>query len=125
VTEEDALSANLILWGDPGSNVYLSKIVGRLPLQWSREKLIFAGQNYDAATHAPVLIYPNPTSRGRYVVINSGVTFREEDLLTNSQQIPKLPDWAIVNLNTPPDAKNPGEVVDAGFFDEEWQVPKK
>jgi hypothetical protein len=124
ITAEDAASAHLILWGDPGSNAYLAKVVGGLPVQWTREKLVFAGQTYDAAQHAPVLIYPNPASPGNYVVLNSSITFREEDLLTNSQQIPKLPDWAIVNLNTPPDAKNPGEIVNAGFFDESWKVNK-
>jgi hypothetical protein len=30
-----------------------------------------------------------------------------------------------VNLDTPPDERNPGLVVDAGFFDEMWRVPGK
>ena len=52
-------------------------------------------------------------------------TFREQALLNNADQIPKLPDWAIVDLNTPPDGKWPGEVKAAGFFDEKWNVPAK
>jgi hypothetical protein len=50
---------------------------------------------------------------------------REEALLNNAQQVAKLPDWAVVNLNTAPDSKNPGEVVNAGFFDRFWKVPQR
>ena len=125
LTAEDVAASNLILWGDPSSNTVLAKLLARLPLQWTRDKLTFAGQTYDAKEHAPVLIYPNPANPSRYIVLNSGPTFREEALLNNAQQIPKLPDWAIINLNTPPDARNPGEVVNAGFFDEQWRAPGK
>ncbi len=125
LTAEDVAASNLILWGDPGSNAALAKILARLPLQWTRDKLTLAGQTYDATQHAPILIYPNPANPSRYLVLNSGVTFREEALLTNAQQTPKLPDWAVIDLRTPPDTKWPGLVLDAGFFDEAWQWPKK
>jgi hypothetical protein len=59
------------------------------------------------------------------VVLNSGPTFREGHDRTNSLQNPKLPDWAVVDLATPPDAQTPGKVVDAGFFDEEWKWRKR
>ncbi len=125
LTADDVANSNLILWGDPGSNAALAKLLARLPLQWTRDKLTFAGQTYDAAHHAPVLIFPNPANPSKYLVINSGPTFREEALLNNAQQTPKLPDWAIIDIDTPPDGKNPGEVVNAGFFDEQWKVPVK
>lgn len=125
LTAGDVANSNLILWGDPGSNAALAKILARLPLQWTRDKLTLAGQTYDATQHAPILIYPNPANPSRYLVLNSGVTFREEALLTNAQQTPKLPDWAVIDLRTPPDTKWPGLVLDAGFFDETWQWPKK
>jgi hypothetical protein len=32
-----------------------------------------------------------------------------------------LPDWAIIDLRTPPDSRYPGKVIAAGFFDERWQ----
>ena len=125
LTAEDVANSNLILWGDPGSNAALAKLLARLPLQWTRDKLTLAGQTYDATQHVPILIYPNPANPSRYLVLNSGVTFREEALLTNAQQTPKLPDWAVIDLRTPPDTKWPGLVLDAGFFDEAWQWPKK
>jgi hypothetical protein len=33
-----------------------------------------------------------------------------------------LPDWAVIDLNTPPNAIWPGKVVDANFFDEQWKL---
>ena len=44
-----------------------------------------------------MLIYPNPLNPKKYVVLNSGFTFREFDYLNNARQIPKLPDWAVVD----------------------------
>ncbi len=115
--------SNLILWGDPASNAMIKKVIDQLPIQWDAEKIVFAGQTYDAKHHAPILIFPNPLAPNRYVVINSGITFREAAALNNAQQTPKLPDWAIIDLDTPPDAEWPGKVVRAGFFDEAWQPP--
>ena len=58
------------------------------------------------------------------MVVNSGVTFREFDYTNNARQIPKLPDWAIVDTTTPPNDRYPGKVVTAGFFDEDWKLTK-
>jgi len=121
VKDEDIAKGNLILWGDPSSNAVLAKIVAKLPITWTAEKLIVNGKTYAAGDHAPILIYPNPLNPQKYVVINSGFTYREYDYLNNARQIAKLPDWAVVDLNTAPDTQNPGKVEEAGFFDEGWQ----
>jgi hypothetical protein len=71
---------------------------------------------------APVLIYPNPLNPKHYIVINSGFTYREYDYLNNARQTPKLPDWAIVDVDTPPNSRFPGKVVDANFFGEKWEL---
>jgi len=55
-------------------------------------------------------------------VLNSGFTFREFDYLNNARQIPKLPDYAVVDTRTPPDERWPGKIVTAGFFDEDWRL---
>jgi predicted esterase len=115
-------ASNLVLWGDPSSNGVLKRIADKLPVKWSKDGLEFGGTRYDAATHMPVLIFPNPLNPRRYVVLNSGFTFnRAVASGTNSQQTPKLPDWAIVDTTVPPDDRFPGKVVDAGFFDEQWR----
>jgi hypothetical protein len=42
--------------------------------------------------------------------------------LNNARQVPKLPDWAVIDLRTPPDSRYPGKVVAANFFGEKWEV---
>jgi len=122
IDEREIASANLILWGDPGSNSVLRKIADRLPIAWGRDAVVIAGQRFDAAHHAPVMIYPNPLNPSRYVVLNSSFTYREYAYLNNARQVPKLPDWAVVDLRTPPDSLWPGKIVAADFFDERWQL---
>lgn len=122
ITETDIVDSHLVLWGDPSSNAILAKILTKLPLTWDASKLVFAGKEYDTASTMPVLIFPNPLNPYKYIVLNSGPTFREDALLNNSQQIPKLPDWSFIDITTAPDGKWPGKVLDAGFFDEGWKV---
>lgn len=123
VTDDDIANSNLVLWGDPSSNAVLRKILSKLPLTWDAAKLVFAGKEHPSDSTMPVLIFPNPLNPDKYVVLNSGPTFREDALLNNSQQVPKLPDWAMIDINTAPDGKWPGKVIEAGFFDEDWKVP--
>jgi hypothetical protein len=122
VSDADIAASNLVLWGDPGSNRILARIADKLPVQWTADAVVVAGKRYAAGTHAPILIYPNPLNPKKYVVLNSGFTFREFDYLNNARQIPKLPDWAVVDTSTPPNDRYPGKIVTAGFFDEEWKL---
>lgn len=122
ITDADLAASNLVLWGDPSSNAVLARILTQLPLTWDTSKLIFAGKEYPAEQTMPILIFPNPLNPEKYIVLNSGPTFREDALLNNSQQIPKLPDWSLIDITTAPDGKWPGKVLNAGFFDESWKV---
>lgn len=122
VTAEDIAEHHLILWGDPQSNSLAAKVLPQLPLEWTAESLRIAGREFAAAGHVPVLIYPNPLNPRRYVVLNSGFTYREYDYLNNARQTPKLPDWAVFDLSEPPGPRWAGKVVAADFFDEAWQV---
>ena len=59
----------------------------------------------------------------RYVVINSGFTFPQYAGASNSQQTPKLPDWAILDMSVPLAERVGGKgVVDANFFGEKWEL---
>ena len=122
IAEDDIASSNLILFGDPDSNSVLGRIAKDLPVNWTAEAVVVGGRTYDASHHAPVLIYPNPLNPNRYVVLNSGFTYREYAYLNNARQVPKLPDWAIVDIRTPADSLWPGKIADASFFDESWKV---
>jgi predicted peptidase len=122
ISDAEIAASNLILWGDPGSNKVLARIADKLPVKWTADSLVVGGQRYPAATHVPILIYPNPLNPKKYVVLNSGFTFREADYLSNARQTPKLPDYAIVDITTPPDYRHPGRIVLAGFFNEAWEL---
>ena len=113
---------NLILWGDPSSNSVLKQIADRLPVKWTKDAITVGKQKYATDKNTLAAIYPNPLNPKRYVVLNSGFTFRMGAKTSNSLQTPKLPDWAVIDLKTPPNDNWPGQVVDAGFFDEHWQA---
>ena len=122
VTDEDIASANLVLWGDHSSNALLGRIHERLPIHWSEQGVQVGSRSFAAGHHEPILVYPYPLNPKRYVVLNSSFTFREYAYLNNARQVPMLPDWAIVDIRTPPDSRWPGKVVAADFFDESWKV---
>jgi hypothetical protein len=122
ISDSEIAMNNLVLWGDPQSNKLLAKIAGQLPIRWDGQGVHTALANYPASESVPVFIYPNPLNPKRYVVINSGFTFREFDYTNNARQSPKLPDWAIVDVSVPVSTRKPGGIVDAGFFDEEWKL---
>jgi hypothetical protein len=120
VSDADIAGSNLVLWGDPGSNQVLARIADRLPVKWTAAGVVVGKDRFSADTHAPILIFPNPLNPKKYVVLNSGFTFREFDYLNNARQNPKLPDYAVVDTSTPPNDRWPGKIVAAGFFNEDW-----
>ncbi len=122
VTDQDIKKYHLILWGDPQSNLLLKRINQRLPIRWEAGQVRVGERTFDAAHHAPAFIYPNPENPRKYVVINSGPTFREAHDRTNSLQNPKLPDWAVIDLRQPPSVEAPGGIAAADFFDERWRL---
>ncbi|MCI0705254.1 MAG: hypothetical protein L0241_29700, partial [Planctomycetia bacterium] len=76
--------ANWILWGDPQSNAVYAKMADRFPIKWSEKGVVIGKETYDAKKYVPAFIYKKPTGDTiyfKYVVINSGFTFREYDYL--------------------------------------------
>jgi hypothetical protein len=122
VTEADIADSNLILWGDPQSNKVLARIAAKLPIRWDARAIRVGKQTFPAGHHALAMIYPNPLNPKRYVVLNSGFTYREYDYLNNARQVPKLPDFAVVDVNVLATTQAPGKIVDAGFFGERWEL---
>lgn len=114
ISEEDIANHHLILWGDAASNAVLARLIGQLP---------DIGVD-PAKDQAAIMIYPNPLNPEKYVVLNSGFTWREYDYLNNARQVPKLPDWAVIDVTQPATSRHPGGIVDAGFFDENWKRVK-
>ncbi len=131
VTDEDVMTRNLILFGDPSSNSWIAKVLPHLPLTWSSESLKFGGGEYSSTSHIPALIAPNPLTstfpEKHYVVLNSGHTFREAELAKlNYLLYPRWGDWAVLQIPSDQKSSEPltEKVIRAGYFDEQWQFKK-
>jgi hypothetical protein len=127
VTEADLKEKHLILFGDPGSNVWIAKALPALPLGWTPSELRLGGATVPSAQNAPALICANPLAPNHYLVLNSGHTFHEKEFAAyNYLLFPRLGDWAVMKVL--PEARDwqpsalpfPEEVLRAGYFDENW-----
>jgi hypothetical protein len=116
VNADDMDKYSLILFGDPGSNSLIAKVLPELPVVWRKDRVNLGG-DYSAADHVPLLIAPSPLSPNRYVVLNSGHTFGAGDFAgTNALLFPKLGDYAVLRIGAGADT-----VEISGFFNESWQ----
>jgi hypothetical protein len=117
---------HLVVWGTPQTNRLLQRLADsnetRGPIRWTQSTLSVGERRFDVESHIPMAICPNPFSSAKYLVINSGPTFRQAHDRTNSLQNPHLPDWAVLATDTWPDAEKQGRIVATGFFDDQWQV---
>ncbi len=124
ITDAMLAQSHCIVFGTPESNQLLAKMVSQLPLDWGKQELKMAGAKYDASSHVVAMIYPNPLQPQRYVVVNSGFTFREYAYLNNARQIAMLPDWAVIDVKSGANSVFPGTISAAGFFNETWEIPQ-
>lgn len=122
LTDDDIEKNHLVCFGDFFSNHYLSKIRDSLPIEWTKDTLKVGKAEFNPATHVAAFCYPNPQNPKKYVVLNSGMTFRDFSNVSNSRQIAMLPDWAVLNTQTDDQSIFSGRVVAKGFFDERWNV---
>jgi predicted esterase len=126
ITVQEVKDCNIILWGTPATNSLLKKMLESKTLSdvivWDDLLLKIGNQDADVSSSVPVFCYPNPFNPNRYIIVNSGLTFREAHDKTNSLQNPKLPDWALLDISQPPSLDAAGKVVAADFFDTHWQV---
>src|SRR5262249_53069291 len=130
VTPGDVQTCNLILFGDPGSNSWIARVLPDLPIRWTKTELTVNGATYPAADHVPAFIHRNPLAAkmgsDRYVVVNSGHTFHEAELnKLNYLLFPRWGDWAVLKFGKQKAAAafDPLDesVLQAGFFNEDWE----
>ncbi len=122
VSDDVIASNNLILFGTPRTNPLIRKVLGGLPVKWDSDWIQIGQHEADADLSALAAIYPNPLNQDKYVVLNSGFTYREYAYLNNARQIPMLPDWALLDVRGGATTQLPGKILAGGFFDEFWQV---
>jgi hypothetical protein len=118
-------SSHLVLFGDPGSNPLIAKILPELPIEWTMNSLTVAGKSYDPSTHAAVLVFPNPLNPSKYVVLNTGHSFHADAFEgTNALLFPRLGDIAVLKRSEDGKGGFREETVWAGLFDMNWELPE-
>ena len=103
VTEDDIARYHLVLFGDRSSNRLIKRVAAILIRSWPNGPIM------------PALIAPNPLNHERYVVLNSGHTFHEQEFKAGDALLyPRLGDFALI------DAWG-RVVVRGGLFDANWR----
>ncbi|MDE0102495.1 MAG: hypothetical protein OXN89_08950 [Bryobacterales bacterium] len=129
VTEQDIEDYSLVLFGDPGSNSLLGRLFPKMEgagVQWTSDSIRLGSKTFPAASHGPVLVYPNPESPDHYLVVNAVLPQRRIQRSGSTTQIsfePPIGDFAVVDLAA--DAESSSFPVLGGFFNESWQLEIK
>lgn len=119
VTPADLARYNVVLFGDPGSNRWIGRVLPKLPLKWTRQSIAAGGASFPSAEHLPVLAYPNPLSPAHYIVLNTGLTISDQDYNAD-YAMPRFGDFAVLKVKNPAE---PPEIAWGALFDEVWQLP--
>jgi hypothetical protein len=120
VTEADFQKYHVVLFGDPGSNRWIARLNGKLPLKWSKDTVTMDGRDFPANENFPALIFPNPLNPAKYVVLNTGLTIVDRDY-NGDYGMPRWGDYAIVKVK--PGADIP-DLQMGGLFDESWRFAR-
>jgi len=117
---------HVILFGDPGSNSVLAKVVDQLPLAWTKDAIEARGETYATNTHGVPLVYPNPFNHNRYVAVNSGHTFHKAEFEgSNAQLYPRLGDIGVIQFRRQQDGQFSENVLWSDIFTTQWSFPTK
>lgn len=120
VTQADFAKYHVVLFGDPGSNRWIARMNGRLPVAWTKTEVVLGTQRFPASEHFPALIYPNPLNPSKYVVLNTGLTISDSEY-NGDYGMPRWGDYAIAKVK---DGAAVPDVAVAGLFDNRWRIAK-
>jgi predicted esterase len=125
VTEEDLRDSHLHLFGTPRSNSLLRRIEGSLPLRVVAEGVKVGDMLHRGGDLGFKLIYPNPISPDRYVLVSAGV---HAHAARWANWLPLwVPDYIVYDQRTV--APRWGKMlagrpaIEAGTFDRDWRLP--
>lgn len=122
ITIEDIVGNNLVLFGNETSNTVLAQIKGRLPIRFSGNKVVVGKDEYAGDDVGAVMIYPNPLSQSKYVVVIAGTTPASYDLASRIP-VSELPDYVVYDRHS--FEAEEVEFRASGFFDKYWNVTTK
>ena len=97
VTAADFAKYHVVLFGDPGSNKWIAKTIGKLPVKWTKQSVTLGAQTFPSRESFPALIYPNPLNPAKYVVLNTGLTIEDRGY-NGDYGTPLWGDYAIVKV---------------------------
>jgi hypothetical protein len=124
VTPELARSAHLVLYGTPGDNAVLDRLMDRLPIRIERDAVTLGAKRFAGSGVGTRFIYPNPEAPDRYVIVQGGPSM---DGVRRGHNLPDfVPDYVVYDGNSASvrprlvPAKAP---LARGFFDNNWQLP--
>jgi hypothetical protein len=121
VTATDFAKYNVVLFGDPGSNRWIARLRGKLPVRWTHDAVTLGAKSFPPREYLPALVYPNPLNPRHYVVLNSGLTIDEREYRAD-YSLPRWGDFAVLRIQVGADEPI---LALAGLFDETWKLPDK
>jgi hypothetical protein len=112
LTDALRVGNNLILYGTASSNAVLAHLADQLPIAFGVASLHIGAASYAAEGCAAFAVFPHPENPERYVAVHGGTT--PDAICWGSHfDMHLLPDYIVYAR---------GELIDWGFFDNEWQV---
>jgi hypothetical protein len=129
VDKEDIEDKNLVLFGAPHANRVTASVIGRLPVRIGDGAVTVGNKEYRGDDLGLKLVYPNPSSRKRLVVLQAATTWKGMWQMTHrfGNWFDWMPlenrDWFDFCVF---DDKSSGfeTFLDVGLFDEDWSLEK-
>jgi len=111
--DDDRDGNNLLLYGTPSTNAVLRQFEGQLPLAFEGDAIRLADNLYRGERTAVCAVFPHPHNPQRYVAVHGG-TAPDAICWGSHLDMQLLPDYLVYSE---------GEVLDWGFWDNNWQSP--
>lgn len=111
---------NLVLFGNPECNAYMDRVLGRMPIELGKDCVVLGGRRFAGTDVGAKVVYPNPESLDRSVLLQVGLT------RAALRRLGEVPDWlpfdyvVFDSVSVPAD---PSTFLAAGRFDHRWEVP--
>ena len=117
----------LLLVGSPRDHRLLAELEQKLPVRVAADGLTLGAASFRGDEVGAIYVYPNPRSPGRYVVAVTATTARG---IWRALSLPQLlPDFVVFDAGLAPAAGQQvlgaASVLAAGFFENDWSVPKE
>lgn len=123
VTPELSREAHLVLYGTPGDNAVLDRVMAQLPIRIEAGAVSVGAKRYTTPGVGTRFIYPNPEAPDRYVIVQAGPTL---DGVRRGHNLPDfVPDYVVydaASASTRPRLAPGRAPLARGFFDAQWNL---